>query len=241
MEKFGSQHIGSIKIERVSTLPRFSDPDIGRCILVEDRDCVYFGCMTGWIPVVGKSYITPDQLDLGSTAYQINANTFPLLDINFFSNIGNTIEEVLKKIIDGTALSDNSILNRHVADKSISLFKLQTGYTLETINSSTIPYYEHLSKKPLRSITDALNEFMEQVPQIYNISVDLIDWDFDPNNNYFIKTFRDYPFLNMPIVQCYDENGKLFKDYELFFDCTERLISITVLQTIKLNVVFIGS
>ena len=82
---------------------------------------------------------------------------------------------------------------------------------------------------------------MEQVPQIYNISVDLIDWDFDPNNNYFIKTFREYPFLNMPIVQCYDENGKLFKDYELFFDCTERLISITVLQTIKLNVVFIGS
>ena len=240
MEKFGSQHIGSIKIERVSTLPRFSDPDIGRCILVEDRDCVYFGCMTGWIPVVGKSYITPDQLDLGSTAYQINANTFPLLDINFFSNIGNTIEEVLKKIIDGTALSDNSILNRHVADKSISLSKLQTGYTLETINSSTIPYYSQLNKSQ-KSITDALNEFMEQVPQIYNISVDLIDWDFDPNNNYFIKTFREYPFLNMPIVQCYDENGKLFKDYELFFDCTERLISITVLQTIKLNVVFIGS
>ena len=240
MEKFGSQHIGSIKIERVSTLPRFSDPDIGRCILVEDRDCVYFGCMTGWIPVVGKSYITPDQLDLGSTAYQINANTFPLLDINFFSNIGNTIEEVLKKIIDCTALSDNSILNRHVTDKSISLSKLQTGYTLETINSSTIPYYSQLNKSQ-KSITDALNEFMEQVPQIYNISVDLIDWDFDPNNNYFIKTFREYPFLNMPIVQCYDENGKLFKDYELFFDCTERLISITVLQTIKLNVVFIGS
>ena len=240
MEKFGSDHIGSIKIERVSTLPRFSDSDIGRCILVEDRDCVYFGCMTGWTPVVGKSYITPDQLDLGSAAYQINANTFPLLDINFFSNIGNTIEEVLKKIIDGTALADNSILNRHVADKSISLSKLQTGYTLETINSSTIPYYNQLNKSQ-KSITDALNEFMEQVPQIYNISVDLIDWDFDPNNNYFIKTFREYPFLNMPIVQCYDENGKLFKDYEFFFDCTERLISITVLQTIKLNVVFIGS
>lgn len=239
MDKFGSQHVGSITVERVSTLPRFGDSDIGRCILVEDINCVYFGCMDSWIPVVGKNYITPDQLDLGSTSYQINANTFPLLDEVFFKNIGNTIEEVLKKIIDGSAIFENAITTKHISDNSITLSKLNTGYTSETINSSTIPYY-NLNQEE-KSITQALTEFMNEVPQIYNIFVDLIDWDFDSVNQYFIKTFHNYPFVNIPIVQCYDENGKIYKDVDILFDCVERLISITVLKTLKLNVVLIGS
>lgn len=243
MDAYGLSLQGKFIIETVTSLPDFSEDQVGRFIFVENTEKYWLGGLSSWLSIgLTENTVTSDNISWGSEYGQVNASTIPYTESAYRYIDSDNVQDALLELATGDGLVDECIVTRLIGQEVIKNYNISWGTEDDNVGAKDISLDSvYRGNTGVATIQDAINQIEENCPIIIRKTVQTTAWEVVPADDLYHISVTMIPIDNAyVIVQCYNMSGKQIIPARMITDLSSRKIHIYMPSPIALNVVIVG-